>query len=63
MTAYEAMSLEAMIARVQKYNPGDGYKLVEKAYRFAQEAHAEQERRAVLHSPVLCGEHPDRVDD
>ncbi len=46
MTAYEAMSLEAMIARVQKYNPGDGYKLVEKAYRFAQEAHAEQKRKS-----------------
>jgi len=45
-TAYEAMSLEAMIARVQKYHPGDGYQLVEKAYRFAEEAHACQKRKS-----------------
>lgn len=43
---YEAMSLEAMIARIQKYAPGDGYKLVEKAYRFAENAHKDQKRKS-----------------
>ncbi len=45
-TAYEAMPLDQMLARVQKYNPGDGYKLVEKAYRFAEKAHAGQKRKS-----------------
>ena len=45
-TAYEAMPLGQMLARVQKYNPGDGYKLVEKAYTFAEEAHAGQKRKS-----------------
>lgn len=45
-TAYEAMPLDQMLARVQKYNPGDGYKLVEKAYRFAESAHAGQKRKS-----------------
>ena len=44
--AYEAMPLDQMLARVQKYNPGDGYKLVEKAYRFAEKAHAGQKRKS-----------------
>ena len=35
-TTYEAMPLDQMLARVQKYHPGDSYKLVEKAYRFAE---------------------------
>ena len=43
-TVYEAMPLSQMLARVQKYYPGDGYKLVEKAYLFAQEAHKNQYR-------------------
>ena len=43
-TTYEAMPLDQMLARVQKYHPGDSYKLVEKAYRFAEEAHAGQKR-------------------
>ncbi len=45
-TNYEAMPLNQMLARVQKYNPGDGYKLVEKAYLFAQEAHKDQKRKS-----------------
>ena len=43
---YEAMSLDQMLARVQKYAPGDSYKLVEKAYRFAEKAHAGQIRKS-----------------
>ena len=45
-TVYEAMPLSQMLARVQKYYPGDGYKLVEKAYLFAQEAHKDQYRKS-----------------
>ena len=45
-TAYEAMPLYQMIGRVQKYVPGDGYKLVEKAYKFAEQAHAGQKRKS-----------------
>lgn len=45
-TTFEAMPLDQMIARVRKYNPGDGYMLVEKAYRFAEQAHAGQKRRS-----------------
>ena len=45
-TTYEAMPLDQMLARVQKYHPGDSYKLVEKAYRFAEEAHAGQKRKS-----------------
>ena len=33
-TAYEAMPLDQMLNRIQKYHPGDGYKLVEKAWKF-----------------------------
>ncbi|MDY4138239.1 MAG: bifunctional (p)ppGpp synthetase/guanosine-3',5'-bis(diphosphate) 3'-pyrophosphohydrolase [Eubacteriales bacterium] len=40
------MPMDQMLARVQKYNPGDGYKLVEKAYRFAEQAHAGQKRKS-----------------
>lgn len=45
-TVYEAMPLSQMLARVQKYYPGEGYKLVEKAYQFAQEAHKDQRRKS-----------------
>jgi len=45
-TVYEAMPLDQMLGRVQKYNPGDGYLLVEKAYRFAEEAHKDQKRKS-----------------
>ena len=44
--SYEAMSLETMIARVQKYHPGDGYRMVEKAWRFAEKAHEGQFRKS-----------------
>ena len=55
-TVYEAMPLSQMLARVQKYYPGDGYKLVEKAYLFAQES-VPQKRGAVFHPSVLCRQH------
>ncbi len=45
-TDYEAMTLSAMINRVKKYHPGEGYKLVEKAYAFAEKAHADQKRKS-----------------
>ncbi len=45
-TVYEAMPLNAMLARVEKYNPGDGAELVKKAYLFAQEAHKDQKRKS-----------------
>ena len=45
-TPFEALPLDQMLARVQKYNPGEGYQLVEKAYRFAEQAHAGQTRRS-----------------
>ena len=41
-TNYEAMPLDQMLARIQKYHPGDSYKLVEKAYHFAEKAHAQR---------------------
>ena len=45
-TVYEAMPLEAMMARVQKYHPGDGAELVRKAYLFAEDAHKDQKRKS-----------------
>ncbi len=45
-TVYEAMPLNAMLARVEKYNPGEGAELVRKAYLFAQEAHKDQKRKS-----------------
>mgnify|MGYP004460669863 FL=1 len=45
-TNYEAMPLDQMLARIQKYHPGDSYKLVEKAYHFAEKAHAGQTRKS-----------------
>ena len=45
-TAFKEMPLDQMIARVRKYNPGDGYLLVEKAYHFAENAHAGQKRKS-----------------
>ena len=44
--SYEYMPLDQMLARVQKYHPGDGYLLVQKAYEFAQEAHKGQVRKS-----------------
>ena len=45
-TSYEAMPLDQMLNRVQKYHPGDGYLLVEKAWKFANKAHAGQFRKS-----------------
>ena len=45
-TSYEAMPLDQMLNRVQKYHPGDGYKLVEKAWKFAEKAHEGQVRKS-----------------
>ena len=45
-TSYEAMPLDQMLNRVQKYHPGDGYQLVEKAWRFAEKAHEGQVRKS-----------------
>lgn len=43
---YEIMGLDQMLARIRKYHPGDGYLLVEKAWRFAEAAHAGQTRKS-----------------
>ena len=45
-TSYEAMPLDQMLNRVQKYHPGDGYKLVERAWKFAEKAHEGQVRKS-----------------
>ena len=45
-TSYEAMPLDQMLNRVQKYHPGNGYLLVEKAWKFAEKAHAGQVRKS-----------------
>ena len=45
-TAYEAMPLDQVLNRVRKYHPGDGYKIVEKAWRFAEAAHQGQVRKS-----------------
>ena len=45
-TVYEAMPLNAMLARVEKYTSGDGAELVRRAYLFAQEAHKDQKRKS-----------------
>ena len=45
-TSYEAMPLDQMLNRVQKYHPGDGWKLVERAWKFAENAHAGQIRKS-----------------
>ncbi|MCR5296459.1 MAG: bifunctional (p)ppGpp synthetase/guanosine-3',5'-bis(diphosphate) 3'-pyrophosphohydrolase [Clostridiales bacterium] len=40
------MPLDQMLNRVQKYHPGNGYQLVEKAWKFAEKAHAGQIRKS-----------------
>ena len=45
-TSYEAMPLDQMLNRVQKYHPGNGYLLVEKAWKFAHNAHEGQFRKS-----------------
>ncbi len=57
-SSFEALPLDQMLARVKKYNPGDGYLLVEKAYRFAEQAHANQVRLSgepyIVHPVVVA---------
>ena len=43
---YESMSLPQMVGRMQTYYPGEGDKLVEKAYHFAENAHKGQVRKS-----------------
>ena len=45
-STYEAMPLDQMLNRIRKYHPGDGYLLVEKAWKFAEKAHAGQVRKS-----------------
>ena len=45
-SSYEAMPLDQMLNRVQKYHPGEGYKLVERAWNFAKKAHEGQVRKS-----------------
>ncbi|MBR4360504.1 MAG: bifunctional (p)ppGpp synthetase/guanosine-3',5'-bis(diphosphate) 3'-pyrophosphohydrolase [Clostridia bacterium] len=46
-TAYDSLSLEDMLARVSKNDPdGQGCALIEKAYHFAEQAHAGQCRKS-----------------
>ncbi len=45
-TAYESMPLDQMLNRIRKYHPGDGYLLVEKAWKFAEKAHEGQVRKS-----------------
>ena len=45
-SSFSKMELDKMLARVQKYTSDDSWKLVEKAYDFAREAHAGQKRRS-----------------
>ena len=45
-SSFDIMPLDQMLARVQKYTPGDSWQLVEKAYHFAEEAHRGQKRRS-----------------
>ena len=56
-TSYEAMPLDQMLNRVQKYHPGNGYQLVEKAWKFAETAHAGQGRKSG--EPYFI--HPDSI--
>ena len=46
-TAYECMTLEQILAKVQKYNgEGTGCSLIERAYHFAEKAHEGQKRKS-----------------
>ena len=45
-STYESMPLDQMLNRIRKYHPGDGYLLVEKAWKFAEQAHAGQARKS-----------------
>ena len=46
-TAYETLTLDEMLARVEKYTGGqEGTDLIARAYRFAEQAHAGQVRKS-----------------
>ncbi|MBE5783096.1 MAG: bifunctional (p)ppGpp synthetase/guanosine-3',5'-bis(diphosphate) 3'-pyrophosphohydrolase [Clostridiales bacterium] len=46
-TAYESLTLEQILARVQKHDPsGKGRDMIERAYHFAEEAHSGQRRKS-----------------
>ncbi len=44
--SYESMPLSTMLARIRKYDTGDGYQMVEKAWHFAEKAHEGQVRKS-----------------
>ena len=46
MTQQECSSLEELIQLMIKYHPESNIGMVEKAYRFAEQAHAEQKRKS-----------------
>ncbi len=46
LATYESMPLETMIARIRKYDSGEGYRIVEKAWHFAEKAHEGQVRKS-----------------
>ena len=43
---FERLTLEEIVTRIQKFNPGDDYAIVEKAYHFAEKAHEGQTRKS-----------------
>jgi guanosine-3',5'-bis(diphosphate) 3'-pyrophosphohydrolase len=45
-SSFECLTLEEMIARMQKYHPDDNYALIEKAFNYAQKAHEGQLRKS-----------------
>ena len=45
-SVYESMPLNQMLARIDKYHSGEGTQLVEKAWHFAEDAHAGQFRKS-----------------
>jgi len=46
MTQQECRSLEELIQTMTKYHPESNVEMVEKAYRFAEKAHADQKRKS-----------------
>ncbi|MBQ8159661.1 MAG: bifunctional (p)ppGpp synthetase/guanosine-3',5'-bis(diphosphate) 3'-pyrophosphohydrolase [Clostridia bacterium] len=46
VSEFEQLELNEMLARVRKYNPGDGYEIVEKAWHFAEKAHEGVRRKS-----------------
>ena len=52
MTQDECKNLDELIATLVKYHPEATVELVEKAYHFADKAHAGQLRKSV--NPISC---------